>query len=121
MLVNVSESMVPFLSYSAIYDFFAWQFGSTQFIDIIYLVVSSLAPIGLCLNLIGIRILFNRSFKNAKIYDYMKVYMIISSVSCMSLIPAFVFARRFFYGHEIYGTFYALYLFSSRRLLTHQM
>jgi hypothetical protein len=111
MLLNLSSSMAN-LTYPMLYDGLLKQFGSTYFIDIVFLVSSCLSIIGLCLNLVSVRVLLGERFKSKKLFYFMRVYLINSTIVCVMLLPAFLLGKRIAFAHEPYGTYYICYIYS---------
>jgi hypothetical protein len=113
MFLNLSSSLTNFnLTISIIYEQLLVKLGSTYFIDTIYLICSFIMCIGFCLNLIGLRVLFNEKFKSIKLFNFMKVYLVNSALICFIMLPVFLLGRRFAFANEPYGTVYACYIYA---------
>jgi hypothetical protein len=100
------------VSFAILYEQLLTRLGFIYFVDIIFLTSSCISFIDLCLDLVSICILFNKKFKSIKLFDYMKVYVINSTVVCILSLPAFLISRRFAFANEFaYGTIFVCYIY----------
>jgi hypothetical protein len=112
MFLNLSSLLTKAnFTYSIVYEQLLVQLGSTYLIDTIYSISSCVSFVGLCLNLITIRVLLGEQFKTKKLFDYMRVYLINSATISFLMLPAFLLGRRFAFANAPYGTLYACYIY----------
>jgi hypothetical protein len=112
MFLNFSSLLTyTNITYSEIYENLLVQLGSTYFTDTCFSLASLISLFGICFNLFGIRILFNEEFNSARLFGYMKVYLITSAIMCTLILPMFTLARRFIFAEKIYGPFYGSYIY----------
>jgi hypothetical protein len=113
MFLNLSSLLTSAnLTYSIVYDQLLTQFGSTYFIDTILTICPCINFIGLCLNLISIRVLFGENFKSIKQFAFMKVNLINSVGMNIILLPTFLIGRRFAFANDPYGPNYLYYIYA---------
>jgi hypothetical protein len=114
MFLNLSSLLTNAnLTPSMVYNQLLVQLGSTYITDTLFLISSCINLIGLCLNLLSIRVLFDEKFKSSiKLFGYMKVYLVNSISICIMLLPAFLISRRFWFANEPYGTMYSCYIYA---------
>jgi hypothetical protein len=89
------------------FDEWLLKIGSSYLIDTVHFIVAPLlGSIGLALNLISLKVLLNDQFKESRLYTYLRLYLINSSLICLLNIGLFTTARRYFYPDPYLGPFY---------------
>jgi hypothetical protein len=95
-------------------SFWLDAFGSTYFIDSMYLFVTSpLSFLGLVSNLIAFRILCGDQFKTVRLYSYQKVYLVNSATFCLVSMFSFLLTRRFIYFYTYAANIYIAHVYLS--------
>jgi uncharacterized membrane protein len=103
------------ITLAQLYERLLLRLGSTYFTDIVFLIASIISLIGVLLNLLSMWIIMRESqfrTKTTKFFYYIKVYLTISIVACLVIMPVYNIAKRFKFTNELFASYYICY-FSS--------
>jgi hypothetical protein len=94
------------------FDYWLNQVGSSHLVDTIHcFVIPLLSLVGLSLNLIGLFILADVQFKSARLYGYLRAYLLNSLLICIFGCTLFITARRYVYPNALVGAWYFTHVF----------
>jgi hypothetical protein len=100
-------------SYSYIsYEDWLTILGSTIEVDIlVFFFLPILSLIGFILNIISLRLLYYNQFRIIKLYSYLKLYLINSSLVTLVGIGNFLHSKRFIDFNSYFSSFYITYIY----------